>query len=64
MSKLDKLAKNGNLILLAAYIKRQCNCTDEKAWDLAYGLCDVLDSVIQEQMYEEPEIEEFDNAEI
>ena len=63
MSKLDKLLKDGNLILLAAYIKGQSNCDDERAWDLAYGLCDILDDVIRENMYEEPEVYECDDEE-
>lgn len=59
MSNLDKLLKGGNLILLAAYIKGQCGCDDDTAWDMAYGLCDALDDMIRNHIYEEPEFEEF-----
>ena len=39
---LHKLLENGNLVLLAAYIKAESGCSDEQAMDKAYELCDAL----------------------
>lgn len=67
MMDLDKLLENGNLVCLAAYIKAESGCTDEKAMDKAYELCDALDDMIRESnlpsTYAEIEYEDFDSPE-
>lgn len=67
MSELEKLLENGNLVLLAAYIKAEKGCSDEDAWDSAYALCDTIDTMIHEYQlpstYAEIEYEDFDNPE-
>ena len=67
MSRLDKLAENGNLELLAAYIKAERGCSDDEAWDNAYALCDKLDDMIREHnlpsTYAEIEYDDFNNPE-
>lgn len=67
MSKLDRLAKNGSLDLLAAYIKVERGCSDDEAYDGAYALCDRLDCMIREHnlpsTYAEIEYDDFDNPE-
>lgn len=67
MSKLDRLAKNGGLDLLAAYIKIERCCSDDEAYDGAYALCDRLDEMIREHnlpsTYAEIEYDDFDNPE-
>lgn len=67
MIELDNLLENGNLVLLAAYIKAESGCSDEQAMDKAYDLCDALDDMIRESnlpsTYAEIDYEDFDNPE-
>lgn len=44
--ELGKLLKDGGLVCLAAYIKAEMNCSDIKAYDAAYDICDAVDRLI------------------
>lgn len=67
MTKLDKLAENGSLDLLAAYIKAERHCSDDEAYDHAYALYDRLDNMVQESnlpsTYAEIDYDDFEDPE-
>jgi len=44
--ELGKLLEDGGLVCLAAYIKAEMNCTDIKAYDIAYEMSDAVDELI------------------
>ena len=50
MEGLSKYNGVGQLELLAAYIKKEVDCSDEEAWDAAYDLFDSLDRMIEYRM--------------
>ena len=44
--ELGKLLEDGGLVCLAAYIKAEMNCSDDKAYDAAWMICDTVDRII------------------
>lgn len=48
--ELGKLLKDGGLVCLAAYIKAEVNCSDIKAYDLAYEISDKVDTIIHNRL--------------